>query len=228
MRTIVRTSAKTLLVAAGTAGFFALGAGAANAAVLGDTLPLGDLGDQVPQLLNEGLAGPLDGLASVDPGQVSADPDLQHHSGPETTVLEDVSETPSILEDTANELGGMVGTHQVRPDLVELHGTEEEPATVLMTEEEAPVTLDTGQNTDLTGGLTDLLGAEDVVPMSAPTVDEELAGDLTGDLVTVEGLPELGEPSWETEILPQSAVSELSQAEVTTDPVIDMLPGDLR
>ena len=92
-----------------------------------------------------------------------------------------------ILEDTRDELGGMVDTHQVRPDLVELHGDAEDTGTVSMAGGEEPDTPHTGQKTDPAG------------------------------------LPELGNPSQGTEVLPQSAVSDLSEVEDITG----LLPGSL-
>ncbi|NKY97273.1 hypothetical protein [Nocardiopsis alborubida] len=81
-----RTSAKTLLVAASTAGFVALGAGIAGADALGgatDGLALNDLGSQVPAPLTEGLSTPLGELVKVEPGQISAQPDVRRQSAPE-------------------------------------------------------------------------------------------------------------------------------------------------
>ncbi|WP_150250977.1 hypothetical protein [Nocardiopsis deserti] len=81
-----RTSAKTLLVAASTAGFVALGAGIAGADALGgatDGLALNDLGSQVPAPLTEGVSTPLGELVKVEPGQISAQPDVRRQSAPE-------------------------------------------------------------------------------------------------------------------------------------------------
>ncbi|WP_159941583.1 hypothetical protein [Nocardiopsis sp. FR6] len=81
-----RSSARTLLVAASTAGFVALGAGIAGADALGgatDGLRLDDLGSQVPAPLTEGLSTPLGDLAKVEPGQISAQPDVRRQSAPE-------------------------------------------------------------------------------------------------------------------------------------------------
>lgn len=86
MFTIARTSARTLLVAAGAAGFVALGSGTAGADTLGgltDGLPLGDLGGQVPASLTEGVATPLGELVKVQPGEVSAQPDVRRQAAPE-------------------------------------------------------------------------------------------------------------------------------------------------
>ncbi|WP_174546517.1 hypothetical protein [Nocardiopsis dassonvillei] len=81
-----RTSARTLLVAASTAGFVALGAGIAGADVLGgatDGLALNDLGSQVPAPLTEGVSTPLGELVKVEPGQISAQPDVRRQSAPD-------------------------------------------------------------------------------------------------------------------------------------------------
>lgn len=199
MRTTVRASVKALLVIAGTTGFVALGAGAANATVLGEAPSLGDLGAQAPQLLGETLSDPLGGMVSIDPEHPSNDPELQHHSGAEDNDLAGVftNTLGVILEDTRDELGGMVDTHQVRPDLVELHGDAEDTGTVSMAGGEEPDTPHTGQKTDPAGG--------------------------SDDPVAIEGLPELGNPSQGTEVLPQSAVSDLSEVEDITG----LLPGSL-
>ncbi|MFD6948889.1 hypothetical protein A6A08_03415 [Nocardiopsis sp. TSRI0078] len=80
-----RTSARTMLVAAGTAGFVALGAGVSGADTLGgvtDGLPLNDLGSQVPASLTEGVSTPLGDLVKVEPGQLSAQPDVRRQSAP--------------------------------------------------------------------------------------------------------------------------------------------------
>ncbi|MEV6818587.1 hypothetical protein AB0M72_07505, partial [Nocardiopsis dassonvillei] len=81
-----RTSARTLLVAASTAGFVALGAGIAGADALGgatDGLALNDLGSQVPAPLTEGVSTPLGELVKVEPGQISAQPDVRRQSAQE-------------------------------------------------------------------------------------------------------------------------------------------------
>jgi hypothetical protein len=93
MFTTARTTAKTLLVAAGTAGFVALGAGVAGADTLGgvtDGLQLGDLGSRVPAQLTEGVSTPLGDLVKVQPGKISAQPDVQQQSAPRQTDPRDV------------------------------------------------------------------------------------------------------------------------------------------
>ncbi|PWV48467.1 hypothetical protein [Nocardiopsis sp. L17-MgMaSL7] len=109
-----RTSARTLLVAAGTAGFVALGAGVAGADTLGgvtDGLPLGDLGNRVPAVLTEGVSTPLGDLVKVQPGEISAQPDIQHQSGqsaPVGTVVGDTvsADTPVTTgKDNAGNVG---------------------------------------------------------------------------------------------------------------------------
>ena len=108
-----RTSARTLLMAAGTAGFVALGTGIAGADVLGDAtggLALNDLGSQVPAPLTEGLSTPLGELVKVEPGQISAQPDVRHQSAPEAlgVGLGDIvsTDTPiSAGQDNAADIG---------------------------------------------------------------------------------------------------------------------------
>ncbi|MFE1166238.1 hypothetical protein [Nocardiopsis sp. NPDC058789] len=106
-----RTSARTLLVAAGTAGFVALGVGVAGADTLGgatDALPLGDLGNQVPGALTEGIATPLGDLVKVQPGEISAQPDVQHQNNPVGTVVGDTVSTDTPVtagQDNAGNVG---------------------------------------------------------------------------------------------------------------------------
>lgn len=339
-----RSSARTMLLAAGAAGFVALGAGIAGADTLGgvtDGLPLGDLGNQVPAALTEGVGTPVGDLVQVEPGEISAQPDVQHQSGTptdtvghivgdgvsadtpiesgednaaelgpldvagatETLPLSDTaggspiggavdplsgllggtglldalplggggqtlplnhSESPldlkhhaTVVEDTAGELGSRVktGVQEADPHLVSLDEVDLDRVgeTVPMSD---PVGLDTGENADLTGGLTTLLPSDvtETLPMSGsgdlavtdavggvdagplnevtdnaadlelpiPVGDSGLAqttlpqaggtdvvGDLLpqtpgGDLVDVQGLPQLGEPRIGTDQLPVS------------------------
>lgn len=110
-----RSCAQAMLLAAGTAGFVALGAGIAGADTLGgvtDGLPLGDLGNQVPTALTEGVATPIGDLVQVQPGEISARPDVQHQSGTSTDTAGHVvgdgvsAETPiEVGEENATELG---------------------------------------------------------------------------------------------------------------------------
>lgn len=108
-----RTSARTLLMAAGTAGFVALGTGIAGADVLGDAtggLALDDLGGQVPAPLTEGLTTPLGELAKIEPGQISARPDVRHQSAPEAlgVGLGDLVSTDAPIttgQDNAADIG---------------------------------------------------------------------------------------------------------------------------
>lgn len=198
MRTTVRASAKALLVIAGTTGLVALGSGTANAAVLGEDLSLDNLSEQVPQLLGEVLSNPLGDTVSIDPEHPSNAPGRQHHSGVENSAPEEVSEDMPlrIIEDTEVELDEGADTHQIRPDLVELHGDADEAGTVTMAGATTP---QIGQDTDLRAGLDELL-----------------------EFV---GLPKLGEPSEDTETLPQSAMPDPDQD--TVDPVGDVLPEAL-
>ena len=108
-----RTSTRTLLMAAGTAGFVALGTGIAGADVLGDAtggLALNDLGSQVPAPLTEGLSTPLGELVKVEPGQISAQPDVRHQSAPEAlgVGLGDIVSTDAPIstgQDNAADIG---------------------------------------------------------------------------------------------------------------------------
>ncbi|WP_017587890.1 hypothetical protein [Nocardiopsis ganjiahuensis] len=110
-----RSSARTLLVAAGTAGFVALGAGIAGADTLGgvtDGLPLGDLGNQVPTALTEGVTTPVGDLVKVQPGEISAQPDLQHQSAevqhqsdPVGSIVGDTVSTDALSTDTPLQTG---------------------------------------------------------------------------------------------------------------------------
>ncbi|GHC73035.1 hypothetical protein GCM10007079_06630 [Nocardiopsis terrae] len=107
-----RTSARTLLVAAGAAGFVALGAGVAGADALGgatEGLPLGDLGSQVPSTLTDGVTSPVGDLVKVQPGELSAQPELQHQSGqddgPLGHVVGDTVSSDSISADAPLQTG---------------------------------------------------------------------------------------------------------------------------
>lgn len=241
----MRTSTKALIVITGTTGFFALGAGVASATVLDDAPSLGDLGERAPQLLDENVVSPMSNVVSVDPGWFSTH-GTQYHAASEGSAPEDVlAGTPTgIIEELAGVAGplglgesvetlpmsatdehvdlpwspGMppthldptafaepgtvpqsqddssFGVHQVRPDLVELHEDTDDTGILMMAAEEEPPTDDTGR-----------IGVFD-------------------GLVTIEDLPEVQMPFVETKILPQSAESDLSQIENSTDPAADLLP----
>ncbi|MFE3458032.1 hypothetical protein ACFXKD_10840 [Nocardiopsis aegyptia] len=111
-----RTSARALLVAASAASFVALGAGIAGADALGgatDGLPLNDLGSQVPAPLTEGVSTPLGDLVQVDPGEVSAAPEIEHNTAPvERAAGEGLStDAPlEVAEDNAADLGPLALT----------------------------------------------------------------------------------------------------------------------
>lgn len=291
-----RTSARTMLVATGVAGFVALGAGIAGADTLGgvtDGLPLGDLSNQVPAALTEGVSTPVGDLVKVEPGEISARPEVQHQSAetmgnvfgdallattpvetgvdnatdvgpldlgevteslplsgaPQTLPLSgggavdplsglldgigllDVlssdgaqtlplghEESPrplashtAVVDDTVRELGGRVqtGVREGDPRLFTLDEVNLDAVggTVPMS---GPIGLDTGENADLTGGLTTLLPADvnEKLPMSGPeSLDvERVTAEVTGaaddllpqtpggDLVDVQGLPRVGAP----------------------------------
>ncbi|GAA1094498.1 hypothetical protein [Nocardiopsis metallicus] len=110
-----RSSARTLLLAAGTAGFVALGAGIAGADTLGgvtDGLPLGDLQNQVPTALTEGVTTPLGDLVKVQPGEISAQPELQHQSAevqhqsdPVGSIVGDTLSTDTLSTDAPLQTG---------------------------------------------------------------------------------------------------------------------------
>ncbi|MFE6305701.1 hypothetical protein [Nocardiopsis sp. NPDC057823] len=109
MNTTARTSAKTLLVAAGAAGFIAFGYGFSWADTLGgvtDGLPLNDLGGQVPATLTEGIGSPVGDLASVQPGTISATPDVQHNSAPTGGLTDGLPvEAPLALDGNSTDVG---------------------------------------------------------------------------------------------------------------------------
>ncbi|MFD6100772.1 hypothetical protein ACFVWN_04370 [Nocardiopsis flavescens] len=109
MNTTARTSAKTLLVAAGAAGFIAFGSGFSWADTLGgatDGLPLNDLGGQVPAVLTEGIGSPVGELASVRPGTISAAPEVQHNSAPTGSLTDALPvEAPLALDGNSTDVG---------------------------------------------------------------------------------------------------------------------------
>ncbi|MFL1380051.1 hypothetical protein, partial [Nocardiopsis protaetiae] len=109
MNTTARTSAKTLLLAAGAAGFIAFGSGFSWADTLGgvtDGLPLNDLGGQVPAVLTDGIGSPVGDLASVQPGTISAAPDVQHNSAPTGGLTDGLPvEAPVALDGNSTDVG---------------------------------------------------------------------------------------------------------------------------
>lgn len=111
-----RTSARALLVAASAASFVALGAGIAGADALGgatDGLPLNDLGSQVPAPLTEGVSTPLGDLVQVDPGEVSAAPEIEHNTAPVERAAGEGLTTDApleVAEDNAADLGPLALT----------------------------------------------------------------------------------------------------------------------
>lgn len=230
-------TARTLLLTAATAGFVALGAGVAGAETLENAAPLDELG---------GATSALDGVLDVEPGEISADPGVQHHSGSGNgPALDNISADTPVDAGTDNSTsvgplelgeqtlpladGGAVSTvdhvtdiaGDTAADLGHIAGAPSVP----MSDGESPVSIDTGENVDLTGGAADLLGAGDVLPMSDQTQTNE-------DLVGLDGLPELGEPTLGGETLPMSgpedmgSVGDMLGVELNTDPVTDMLPSD--
>ncbi|GHD25050.1 hypothetical protein [Nocardiopsis kunsanensis] len=225
-------TARTLLLTVGTAGFVALGTGVAGADTLENTAPLDELG---------GVASVLDGALDVDPGEVSADPGLQHQSGSgngpaldnistdapvDTGTDNSTSVGPLELDeqplqmadggagDTVDHVADIAG--DTAADLGHIAGARSVP----MADGESPISLDTGENADLTGGVAPLLGVDETLPMSDQVQTNE-------DLVGLDGLPELGEPTVGTETLPMSGIGDLTGTELNTDPVTDMLPVGL-
>ncbi|WP_017599116.1 hypothetical protein [Nocardiopsis lucentensis] len=185
-----RTTARTALMAASTAGFVALGAGIAGADTLGgvtDGLPLGDLGSQVPAQLTEGVTSPVGDLAKVEPGTISATPEIDHQSNPVDTVGGVVGEgapvhAPIGDEDNAANVGPL--------DLESVEG-----AVPLANEAAAPASGDPISDLlggDVVSGLVgqDLVGqavtGQNTVPQAGGAVDP-LSGLLGGDLTSLLG-----------------------------------------
>ena len=225
-------TARTLLLTAGTAGFVALGASVAGADTLENTAPLDEPG---------GVAPVLDGVLDVDPGEISAEPGVQPQSGSGNgPALDNVSTDLPVDTGTDNSTsigpleldeqtvplsgGGAEGTvdhitdiaGDTAADLGHIAGAQSVP----MSDGDSPISIDTGENADLTGGVAPLLGVEEALPMADGTQTNE-------DLVGLDGLPELGEPTVDTETLPMSGLGDLTGTELNTDPVTDMLPVDL-
>ncbi|WP_285729071.1 hypothetical protein [Nocardiopsis sp. ATB16-24] len=209
-----RTSARTLLMAAGTAGFVALGTGIAGADVLGDAtggLALDDLGGQVPAPLTEGLTTPLGELAKIEPGQISARPDVRHQSAPEAlgVGLGDLVSTDAPIttgQDNAADIGPLSTVLDSGQDVLPL--AQAAPTT-------DPLSGLLGGN--LLGG--DLLSGLGVgggtlpLAQAAPTADSPASGLLTS-LFSSNFLGDLYEPSE-----PQRS----AQAAPAADPLSDLL-----
>ncbi|MEU3018800.1 MULTISPECIES: hypothetical protein [unclassified Nocardiopsis] len=218
-----RTSARTLLLAAGTAGFVALGAGVAGADTLGgvtDQLPLGDLGTQVPSALTEGVSTPLGDLVKVEPGEISAQPELQHQSGqsdPVGTVVGDTVSSDALSTNTPITTGGDnagnvgpldLGTATDTLPLSEAGGAVD-PISMLLG--------GTGLLDSLGGGL----GGDQTLPLSAPV---DLAG---GTAVVDDTVTELGgraksglhEPGLDVVGLDDLDVRQLGETVPMSDPV---------
>ncbi|WP_017579295.1 hypothetical protein [Nocardiopsis valliformis] len=235
-----RSSARTLLLAAGTAGFVALGAGIAGADTLGgvtDGLPLGDLHNQVPTALTEGVTTPLGDLVKVQPGEISAQPDLQHQSA---EVQHQSDPVGSIVGDT-------VSTDTLSTD-APLQTGEDNAANVgpldLGTATDTLPLSDTGGAVDplsmLLGG-TDLLGGTGLLdglaldggglplgggtlPMSAPAspINLEQGAAVVDDTVTELGSRAgtgLHEPSLDVVGLDDLDVAQLGETVPMSDPV---------
>ncbi|GAA1465075.1 hypothetical protein NE857_01595 [Nocardiopsis exhalans] len=235
-----RSSARTLLLAAGTAGFVALGAGIAGADTLGgvtDGLPLGDLHNQVPTALTEGVTTPLGDLVKVQPGELSAQPELQHQSA---EVQHQSDPVGSIVGDT-------VSTDTLSTD-APLRTGEDNAANVgpldLGTATDTLPLSDTGGAVDplsmLLGG-TDLLGGTGLLdglaldggglplgggtlPMSAPAspINLEQGAAVVDDTVTELGSRAgtgLHEPSLGVVGLDDLDVAQLGETVPMSDPV---------
>lgn len=226
-----RTSARTLLVAAGTAGFVALGAGVAGADTLGgatDALPLGELGNQVPNVLTEGVATPLGDLVKVQPGEISAQPDIQHQNNPVGTVVGDTVSTDAPIttgQDNAGNVGPLdLGTATETLPLSEAGGAVD------------PISMLLGGT-----GLLDGLGGGGLpVSMSAPSAS--VVGDTVTELGTraqeglhqpgldVVGLDDLDVKQQLGETVPLSEPVGLDAGENAdlTGGVTTLLPKDVR
>ncbi|MDE3723993.1 hypothetical protein PWG71_21595 [Nocardiopsis sp. N85] len=192
MYTTARTSAKTLLVAAGAAGFIAFGSGIAGADTLGgvtDGLPLNDLGGQLPAVLTEGIGSPVGDLAKVQPGTISAAPDVQHNSAPVTgsPLGASTSELAPVFD--AVEGSGVTDALPAGVPTVPQSGAVT-PVTDSLTDAlpaDAPVALD-GNSTDL--GLDAVTGS---LPVDVPTVPQsDPLGGAVGGLGLLDGLGGLG------------------------------------
>ncbi|MFC9086282.1 hypothetical protein [Nocardiopsis dassonvillei] len=185
-----RTSARTLLVAASTAGFVALGAGIAGADVLGgatDGLALNDLGSQVPAPLTEGVSTPLGELVKVEPGQISAQPDVRRQSAPEQPLGPVAGN--AVSTDTPIRAGEENATN-VGP--LELDAVSE---TLPLSGTASPVSGDplsgllgggsTGLGgTDLVGGLLGGVGGGTgggTLPLSHASTEQLASGPVSGD-----------------------------------------------
>ena len=212
MNTTVRTSAKTLLLAAGVAGLVSLSAGFSWADTLGgvtDGLPLGDLGGQVPAILTEGVGSPVGDLVSVQPGTISATPDVQHNSAPQSGSLGVVTgaldglglldsvglntgggtlplshsvQSPLSLQDTVEQVDGAVtelGAHEVGAGLTDLDSASLGEA-VPVDDAVMPVN---GRNTDISGGAAGIV-YDLVLKESVGTRPQAAAAD------TLSALPE--------------------------------------
>ncbi len=185
-----RLSARTLLVAAGTAGFVALGVGVAGADTLGgvtDGLPLGDLGDQVPTALTEGVTSPVGDLVKIEPGEISAQPELQHQSAevrhqtdPVGTIVGDTVSTDTLSTDTPITTGEDNSANVGPLDL----GAATDTLPLSDGGAVSPLSLLLG-GTGLLDGLN-LDGAGQTLPLSAPASPIPLEGSaaVVNDTVT--------------------------------------------
>lgn len=139
-----RTSARAALLAVGTAGFLALGAGVAGAGALsGQSVVIGqhDVGPQVDRALSAALtpAGRLSAQeirashtgTAREPQQAAAAPS-SHRPSPNTTVIEvdgPESETADLDDEAAEQLAHDTLAHVMRHTAAVLSGTAAEPST---------------------------------------------------------------------------------------------------
>lgn len=221
-----RSSARTLLVAAGTAGFVALGAGIAGADTLGgvtDGLPLGDLGNQVPTALTEGVTTPVGDLVQAQPGEISAQPDLQHQSGqtdPVGSVLGDTVSTDTLSTETPVQTDEDNATNVGPLDL----GSTTETLPLSSGGAVDPLSMLLG-GTGLLDGLA--LDGGQTLPLSAPSapsapIDLEESASVVEDTVTELGSRAeagLHEPGLDVVGLDDVDVTQLTDTVPMSDPV---------
>ncbi|WP_047870664.1 hypothetical protein [Nocardiopsis sp. RV163] len=231
-----RTSARTLLVAASTAGFVALGAGIAGADALGgatDRLALNDLGSQVPAPLTEGVSTPLGELVKVEPGQISAQPDVRHQSAQEQPLGPVAGN--AVSTDTPIRAGEENATN-VGP--LELDTVSE---TLPLSGTGSPVSGDalsgllgggsTGSGgSDILGGLLGGVGGGGTLPLSHASTEPLASGPVSGDpLSTLLGgtdlLEGVGLDTGGTLPLSHASTEPLASGPVSGDALSGLLGG---
>ncbi|MFV2196771.1 hypothetical protein [Nocardiopsis sp. LOL_012] len=246
-----RTSARALLMAAGTAGFVALGSGVAGADVLGaaDTLPVGEVTAPVAGALAQGVPAPVDGLgdlARVQPGQNSVDPRIQHHSAPAGDIVDSVTDGTGLpldaVGDAVDTVGGATGAVEGATGTVPLAHPAGDPVSDLLggglpdvggvlPAADMPVDLDTGGTLPL------------AAPADGPLALDRENFDATGGLGTLLGVAEtlpMAAPESLTGGLPVDEIGslggdvasvqglpEVGRPEVDPRQVTGLLPGAL-